>query len=290
MGFCIFCRHSPQKINKIPKRIVMPLARDIYYAESITGDPSRPPVVLVHGAGSDHRIWPMEIRRLNGWRVLAVDLPGHGRSGGRSRQSVAAYADDLANFLDDLKIYRAIVVGHALGAAVALQLAVEQPDLLAGLGLASASTHFSIPPILVEYFSNPLTLALGIQLFQQWAFSPQTNPAQIEAWLEPVRSTRPATLAGDWQAYERFDLQSDLEQISAPTWVVTGGDDRMAPLPCAHYLSTRLPEARLQIVPGAGHMLPFEQPAALQAGLSGFLARLSAQEYVSKVRVAAQVC
>ena len=94
----------------------MPLANAIYYAESNDADPRRPALILVHAAGYDHHCWPMEIRRMSGWRVLAVDLPGHGRSEGRSRQSVSAYAQDLLAFLDALELYRVVLVGHSLGA------------------------------------------------------------------------------------------------------------------------------------------------------------------------------
>jgi len=252
----------------------VPLAHDMYYAESNDAQRNRPALVLVHGAGYDHRCWPMEMRRLNGWRVLAVDLPNHGRSANRPRQSVAAYARDLADFFNELELYRVVLVGHSLGAAVALQLALEQPDLLAGLGLISASAHISPPPSLVEYFSNPLTISLGILLFQQWAFSPQTHASAVEAAVKPLREARPAALAGDWQAFSRYELEDNLSRITAPAWVAVGGDDRLAPLPCAHYLSVQLPAARLQVIANAGHMLPVEQPAALTAGLRSFVASL----------------
>ncbi len=251
----------------------MPVAHNLYYAESNDAEPNRPTLVLVHGAGYDHHVWPMEIRRMSGWRVLAPDLPGHGRSVSRPRQSVAAYAHDLADFLNSLDLHRVVLVGHSLGAAVALHLALEQPDLLAGLGLLSASAHLSPPPSLVEYFSNPLTISLGILLFQQCAFSPQTPPQEIEAAMEPLRSARPSTLAGAWQAFARYELEGDLSRIAAPVWVAVGGDDRLAPLPCAHFLSVSL-QARLQVIANAGHMLPLEQPAPVTAGLRGFLASL----------------
>lgn len=256
----------------------MPLVGDFYYAETDGTDHSRPVVVLVHGAGCDHRCWPIEVRRLSGWRVLAVDLPGHGRSSGRPRQSVRAYTQDLLGFLNELQIYRAVLVGHSLGASVVLQLALEQPDLLAGLGLISASAHLEAPPSLIDYFTNPLTIPLAIQLFQQWAFSPQTAPARMETGLELLRAARPAVLAGDWRAFANYDLPGGLGRITAPAWVAAGGDDRLAPLPCAHFLAAGLPAARLQVFANAGHMLLHEQPAAVAAGLRAFLESLSPLE------------
>ncbi len=266
----------------------MPQVQEIYYSESPGDDPNHPVIVLIHGAGGDHHTWPVEMRRLAGWRILALDLPGHGRSPGRPRQTVAAYARDLVEFLDALKLYRVALVGHALGAAVTLQLALEQPDLVVGLGLISAGAHFEVPPGLVEYFTNPLTASLGLQLFQKWAFSPQTPPARVEAGLGPLRAARPAVLAGDWQASAAFDLSAELPRIYTPAWVAAGGDDRLAPLPCAHFLSARLPTARLQVIPAAGHMLPVEKPAELAKGLRAFLADLTPFEQAVPGRRPAQ--
>jgi pimeloyl-ACP methyl ester carboxylesterase len=253
----------------------MPLAQGIYYTESSGGEPSQPPVVLIHGTGSDHRSWPVEVRRLSGRRILAVDLPGHGHSPGRPRQSVAAYAQDLIAFLEALQAFRVVLVGHGLGAMVALQTAFEQPDGVVGLGLIAARAHLEAPPAVVEYFFNPLTVPLGWQWFKQTAFSPQTTPARVEACLELLRSARPAVLAGDWRACTQVDLSSQLAQIHCPAWVASGADDRLAPLACAHFLAARLPATRLQVIPAAGHMVLFEQPAALAEGLRSFLIDLS---------------
>ena len=260
----------------------MPLAHEIYYTESVGGEPSQPPVVLIHGTGSDHRSWPLELRRLSGRRLLAVDLPGHGHSAGRPRQSVAAYAQDLVAFLEALQIFRVVLVGHGLGAMVALQTAFEHPARVAGLGLIAASAHLEVPPMIVEYFSNPLTVPLGWLWFQQTAFSPHTLPARIEVCLERLRSTRPAVLGGDWRACTQLDLSSELAQINCPTWVVCGADDRLAPPACTHFLATRLNATRLQVIPAAGHMLLFEQPSALAAGLRSFLTDLSPVEHLGR--------
>lgn len=258
----------------------MPVAHNICYAESPCPNPTRPPIVLVHGAGGDSHSWPVEIRRLSGWRVLALDLPGHGRSTGRPRQSVGDYCRDLLNFLGELQIFRAVLIGHSFGAAVVLQLAEEFPDRLAGLGLISATPHLEAPPLLVDYFSNPLTIPLGIQLFQQWAFCPRTPLAQVKAGLAALHTARPAVLAGDWQAFDHFDFHGTLQRVTTPAWIASGTEDRLAPLAGAHYLASHLPNAAVQVIPNAGHMLLVEQPAALAAGLQSFLQKLSPLETI----------
>lgn len=256
----------------------MPLSNQLYYAEAGSQQPGRPPLVLIHGAAGDYSNWPVEARRQPGWWVLAPDLPGHGHSGGQLRQSVVAFAADLMAWLDSLGLYRTVLVGHGLGAAIALQIAVERPDMAAGLGLVGGAAHFELPPQMVEYFRNPLTIPLGIQLFQCSAFSPQTSPTLVQECLQPLRDIRPAVLAGDWQACADFDLAEKLEQVRAPCWVACGADDRLAPLPAAHFLASRLPTVRVQVIPSAGHMLLLEQPRAVVAGLESFLAGLFAVE------------
>lgn len=253
----------------------MPMAYSMYYSESRGGDASQTPVVLIHGTGADHRSWPVELRRFSGRRMLAVDLPGHGHSSGRPRQSVAAYAQDLAAFLESLGLFRVVLVGHGLGAMAALQMAFEHPDRIAGLGLIGACAHLEMPPTIVEYFSNPLTTPLGWQWFHQHAFSPQTLPARMEACLGLLRLTRPAVLAGDWRASTQWDLSGELAEIRCPAWVAYGADDRLAPPASAHFLASRLSTTRLQVIPAAGHMAPYEQPDYVIEGMSAFLSDLS---------------
>lgn len=254
----------------------MPIAHNIYYACSPAIDTRRPPLVLIHGAGGDSRSWPVEVRRLGGWQVMALDLPGHGRSSGLPRQSVRALCRDLLAFLNEMQIFRVVLAGHSLGAAIALQLAAEFPERMAGLCLISACAHLHTPPLLVDYFTNPLTIPLGLALFRQWAFSPGTPPTQVEAVLTGLRAVRPAVLAGDWRSHADFDFQGSLAGVNAPALIVSGGDDRLAPPQCAHYLSAQLKHATLRMVPAAGHMLPVEQPAALTAVLKAFLQTLAA--------------
>ncbi|TLN23779.1 alpha/beta fold hydrolase, partial [bacterium] len=95
----------------------MPIAAGIYYAlvQGRAASSLHPPVILIHGAGSSHLCWPAALRRLPGCRVLALDLPGHGRSSGVGLQSLDALADRLVDFLEALGLYQAVFVGHSMG-------------------------------------------------------------------------------------------------------------------------------------------------------------------------------
>ena len=231
----------------------------------------KPSLVLIHGAGGSHLSWPADLRRLGGWNVLAVDLPGHGRSGGLSQQSIQRYAAQLVDFLAEVNVHQTILVGQSMGGAIALQMALENPALAAGLSLVSTGAYLGVPPTFLENISNPLTLPQALAEFQRLAFSPETAPGLVDFSMRQLQAERSNELASDWQACAAFDLRDKIEAITCPAWVAVGADDRLTPLPFAHFLAASLPNAHLSIIPGAGHMLFIEKPAELTQGILAFL-------------------
>jgi pimeloyl-ACP methyl ester carboxylesterase len=251
----------------------MPEASGIVYSVHEGGRIDLPPVVLIHGAGGSHLSWPVQLRRMAGQRVLALDLPGHGKSGGFAQQSIPAYADRLHEFLSGLGLPEAVLVGHSMGGAIALTVALKYPQHVTGLGLISSGAYLGVDAAMVEALSNPVTVEMGIARLQQLSFSPSTPPALAEAAMRAVRQSRPSLLLADWLACQAFDLRELAHQVRAPAWVVCGADDRMTPPAYSHFLAARLPGAQVTILPGAGHMAPLEQPEALASGLDEFLSK-----------------
>ena len=84
-------------------------------------------------------------------------------------------------------------------------------------------------------------------------------------------AARPSVLYGDWLACSRFDLHDQLQKINTPAYVACGREDRVTTQSQAHFLSTSLPIARLDVIRNAGHLLPIEQPTLLAAGLKQFV-------------------
>jgi pimeloyl-ACP methyl ester carboxylesterase len=249
----------------------MPIAANLYYSLSARGAADRPTLVLIHGAGGSHLALPADLRRLSGWNVLAVDLPGHGRSSGAGLQSIKGYADHLMNFLDELGLYQIILAGHSMGGAIALQVALDQPSLVAGLGLVSSGAYLGVPPELLEAAADPVTRPQALGLFQRLAFSPETAPGLIEQCMRLMQEERSSVWYSDLQACAAFDLSARVAEITCPAWVAIGADDRLTPLAYAHFLAATLPHAQLEVIPSAGHMVILEKPAALAESLRGFL-------------------
>jgi len=254
----------------------MPETVGIYYSESANGLPERP-LLLLHGAGSSHLMWPPLMRRLPGCTILALDLPGHGKSRGRSCNSIDHYAEILLDFLAEKRIYQAALVGHSMGGAVALQVALKQPQLVCGLGLISTGAHFDLPPALSENFHHNFARENALHTFEGLSFSAHTPPPEREKMMRLLRLVHWNVLENDWQACAGFDARVFITRMDMPAWVAVGAEDRLTPLPQAQFLTAHLPHARLQLVPRAGHFLPLEQPAALSVGFQGFVARLASE-------------
>jgi pimeloyl-ACP methyl ester carboxylesterase len=260
----------------------MPTLAGIYYAQFNEGRKDEPPVVLIHGAGSSHLAWPSEIRRLPGQRVLAVDLAGHGKSSGVAQQSIHAHTEQMVDFLAAMGLYQAVFVGHSMGGAIALDMAVRHPTHVAGLGLIATGAYLGIDPGFLENLSNPLTVSSALQFFAARAFGAQCSPGLIERCMLVMKATRTSVLYGDWRACAQFDLREEVPHIEAPAWVIAGSEDQLTPLAYAHFLADRIPAARLQTIAGAGHMVFLEQPARVAQGLMQFLTALSATRFATE--------
>lgn len=259
----------------------MPTLAGIYYAQFNEGRKDEPPVVLIHGAGSSHLAWPSELRRLAGQRVLAVDLAGHGKSSGVAQQNIQAHTEQLVDFLAAMGLYQAVFVGHSMGGAIALDMAVRHPTHVAGLGLIATGAYLGIDPGFLENLSNPLTVGSALQYFAARAFSAQCAPGLVERCMQVMRATRTSVLYGDWRGCAQFDLREEVSHIEAPAWVIAGSEDQLTPLAYAHFLADRIPAARLQTISGAGHMVFLEQPGKVAQGLTQFLRALSAARFAT---------
>ena len=255
----------------------MPIAEGLYYFLHEEGTVSQPPVILIHGVAQDHLSWPPDVRRLPDTTVYTLDLPGHGKSGGSGLQSASAYAQRIIQFLNDVGLFRAVIVGHSLGGAIALTLAVEHAERVAGIVLIASGERLPIPSSMLENAANPSTFPLAVQALQEAAFGPQSEPRLKELAFKRLSASRPTLLYGDLLACDNFNISNRLAAIRTPTLVICGTADRLSPLRYAEDLASSIPGAALQTVDGAGHMVMLEQPRRVAGLLKVFLTTLSYQ-------------
>ena len=230
----------------------------LYYAFHQPAFTSRPPLVLIHGAGGQYLHWPPQVRRLSATTVYAPDLPGHGRSEGAGQETIADYATVMLAFLDALEIEQAVVTGHSMGGAVALTLALEAPDRVAGLVLVATGARLRVAPAILEHIHDDFKGVVETVL--QWAYSPNAPEDLLRLGRKHMLDNTPAVLYGDFLACDTFDVRERLVAITTPTLVVGGSADRMTPPKFSSLLAEQIVGAQLHILENAGHMLIVEQP------------------------------
>lgn len=249
----------------------MPVAGALYY-HLTKGAETDLPVVLLHGAGGMHLTWPPEIRRIPGYRLYALDLPGHGKSdevGGL--QSIAAYAQRVQVWSEAIGLSRAVFVGHSMGGAIALEMALQFPEQVLGLGLIGTGARLRVHPDMLAAAATPTTFYKAIESIVSWSFSPQASPRLVELVGQRFGEVRPSVLHGDLIACDSFDASESLEKIGCPVLVMCGTEDRMTPLRASQFLSSQIPSAQLVTIEDAGHMVMLEQPQTAAAALLAFL-------------------
>ena len=255
----------------------MPVAAGLYYFAHEADDFSRPPVILIHGAGGHHLFWPPQIRRMHDQRIFTVDLPGHGKSEGIGHHTIDDYTGEIIEFIKALKLNAAVLAGHSMGSAVALNAAIRFPQKVLGLCLVGSAARLRIAPAILQSASNPSTIATAIHLVINDSFSPQTNARLKELATQRMEETRPSVLYGDFLACASFNITDQLSQVSTPTFILCGALDKMVPLKYSEFLRDNIAGAQLDIIPNAGHMLLLEQPDQTADKLSGFINKIPFQ-------------
>ena len=254
----------------------MPISNDIYYFEHLPRQLENPTaVILIHGAGGNHLSWHPDLRRLAHYRTLALDLPGHGQSAGYGEQTIDGYTRWIEKWLDGLNIPRAIIIGHSMGGAIALDFALRFPGRTVALGLFSTGARLPVNPAILDNSSNPATLSSAIEKIIQWSFSPETSQKIIKLTAERIAEIRYSVLYNDLLACQSFDRLDTLSRVTSPTLILCGDQDKMTPLRFSQLLASKIPENELAIIPGAGHMIMLEKPREVWSTLVNFLSALT---------------
>jgi pimeloyl-ACP methyl ester carboxylesterase len=251
----------------------MPLARlnenSLYYAARRLD--RRPVFLLIHGAGGSHLDWPPEMRRFEPYGTCAVDLPGHGRSSGPARSTISAYADDMLALAGELALTEVVLVGHSMGGAVALEIALREKENIVGLVLVATGARLRVNQQLTGLIDSDF--ASAVDLITTVAWGPDTPPGEIKRARQLMLTCDPAAVQMDFAACNDFDVMSRLGSVAIPTLVLVGAEDKMTPPKFGRYLADHIPQAEFASVPGAGHMLALEMADIVSGAIADFTQR-----------------
>ncbi|MEE1753860.1 bifunctional 3-oxoadipate enol-lactonase/4-carboxymuconolactone decarboxylase PcaDC [Streptomyces sp. SP18CS02] len=235
----------------------------------VDGPEEAPVLILGPSLGTTWHMWDRQIPELSRqWRVVRFDLPGHGGAPAHPATAVTDLADRLLATLDELGVQRFGYAGCSIGGAVGADLALRAPHRLASLALIAASPRFGTADefrqrgVIVR--TNGLD-PMARTAPERW-FTPgfaAAQPAIVEWAVQMVRTTEPGCYIAACEALATFDVRADLGRIGVPTLVLVGSEDRVTGPAEARNLVAGIPDARLAVVPGASHLAPVEQPAAV---------------------------
>jgi 3-oxoadipate enol-lactonase len=251
-----------------------------------------PPVVLVHGMACGWRMWRSQIRALRPhFRTVAYDQRGHGQSSApddEAAYSQAILADDLAGLIRRQGLAPARVVGLSLGGAVAIELAIRHPELVAALVLADAGSGSDDPDAArrlcdawaaatrAHGIDRLASLMLASPFFEHYV-ARRGRRARCQIELLVRRHPAHGLVHGLTQAIGRrppvYARGAELARFTQPTLVVCGERDRVCRKP-SDFLARTIPGAELLLLPGLGHMTNLEAPRLFNATILDFLNRV----------------
>jgi 3-oxoadipate enol-lactonase/4-carboxymuconolactone decarboxylase len=233
------------------------------------GPEEAPVLILGPSLGTTWHMWDRQIPELTKqWRVFRFDLPGHGGAPAYPAGSVTDLTTRLLATLEALGVHRFGYAGCALGGAVGIELALRHPERLASLALIAASPRFGTADefrqrgvIVRTNGLDPIARTAPERWFTSGFAAAQ--PAITEWAVQMVRTTDPGCYIAACEALASFDVRTELGRVGVPTLVLVGSDDQVTGPAEARTLVAGIPDARLAVVPGASHLVPVEQPAAV---------------------------
>jgi pimeloyl-ACP methyl ester carboxylesterase len=239
-------------------------------------DARKETIVFVHGAGLDHSWFALQSRYFgyHGRNVLALDLPGHGRSEGPPIPTIAGMADWVFSVLDTQEIRQVSLVGHSMGALIALEAANRQPERVERIACIGVAYPMEVSEAFLEAARNNEQTAFDMETI--WGHAAQVplggnpNPGMWMYGDTLARLARlaPGVLYNDLKACN--DYSGDFANVRCPVLFVLGRRDVMTPPRAAASLVQKLPNAKTELVELSGHSLMAEAPDATLDALVQF--------------------
>lgn len=248
-------------------------------------DPAQRTAVLIHGVLGDHSVWAWQSRWLanHGWNVLAIDLPGHGRSGGDAPASVEQAADGIAALLDAADVHKAALVGHSWGSLIALEAAARLGERISHLVLVGTAYPMKVSPALIESSQN--TPEAALKMVNVFSRSTLASPTGAGFWVYGAgMALGRRVLQGNREAnvFHRGFVACDsyaggeeaIVAIQCPVLFVLGSSDQMTPPRAARLLIDGARAAGKQVSVAhlpVGHNQMTEAPQATLEAIAHFL-------------------
>jgi pimeloyl-ACP methyl ester carboxylesterase len=238
----------------------------IAYSERGERRDGRPSAVLIHGAGASGAIWSMALAQIaRHGHAVAIDLPGHGASAaeghaldGGAGLSLTRYRDAVGELAGALCLGPSVLVGHSLGALIAVEAALAWPDKVRALLLCGAGPRLPPPePLLRLLREDPAEAPAWLAAH---GLSPAARPPIRRGFAAAAAATPVEVGLADYEIVRATDLGTRLGGVRCPTTWLDGADDRIVPLTTPGMAERA---GAIVTLPDVGHMIPIEAPGAV---------------------------
>ncbi len=236
-------------------------------------------VVLLHSIATNSKLWLPQIAVwADSFRVVCIDLPGHGKSAPDDSADFADYAERVIEVLDELKIDRAALVGLSLGGMVAQAIALNHPERVASLVLAHTGAQ-TLPAVKEIWHRRLEQLEVGgiesqiAPTIERWFTRDfvSASPLTMACIADMIASTSTQGYAAAVGAIQKLDHLDKLHRIEAPTLVVAGAEDSAVPPVAAEAIAKQIRGAKFAVLANAAHIGNVEQPVAFTEVVGEFL-------------------
>ncbi len=255
--------------------------RDDRFGYEAAGDAALPPLVFLHGIGGAARAWRGQLDFFKGrFRTIAWDMPGYGGSAPLPTVSIAALANALQDFVQQVGATKPVLVGHSIGGMIVQQLLAKNPRIASAIVLAQTSPAFGKPDgdwqkAFLDARLGPLdrgeTLASLAPSLVKQLVGDDPDVSGMDMARDCMAAVPEATYRATMLALMGFDLRNALKSIAVPTLVLSGSKDNNAPAPMMAKMATYIPSAKYVELEGVGHLANLERPVAFNAALDHFL-------------------
>ncbi|PSO16057.1 alpha/beta hydrolase [Bradyrhizobium sp. MOS003] len=257
------------------------ITKDGRFAYEAAGDPGAIPLIFLHGIGGAARSWRQQLATFgNRFRAIAWDMPGYGGSAPLASVSIAALADALQQFIEQLGATSPILVGHSIGGMIVQKCLAQYPKLARAVVLAQTSPAFGkadgdwqkafIAARLGPLDRGETMKSLAPSLVKELV-GDDPDPNGMELARECMRSVPEASYRAMMLALIGFDQRGTLGDISVPTLLLSGSKDNNAPAPMMAKTATYIPGADYVELAGVGHLANLERPDTFDEALGRFL-------------------
>jgi pimeloyl-ACP methyl ester carboxylesterase len=235
----------------------------------VAGENLEQTLLFIHGAGGSHKLWEYQLCFFD--HAIAVDLAGH--DGGVGRNTIDEYVEEVKRFCDENSLGNIVMIGHSMGGGIAQKFAIDYQEYLKAIVLVCTGAKLRVAPEIFAALKK--NHAQAIELMMKLAFSDKAPSEIRKRAAKEMMKIRPEVIYGDFEACDKFDVMSRLNEIKLPTLIICGLEDRVTPVKYSEYLKNNILNSRLEIIVNAGHMVMLEKPEELNERLETFIKELA---------------